>query len=388
MRALFSCLVLACGAAAIFAGCSDDPTPAAPADAGADAPVEAAPPPPPPPVDAGTDARAPIDCAKDKAPDGVMNHLECAGLYSDFANKVVATENREYKPGVELWSDGAVKRRWVFLPAGSKIDTSDMNEWVLPVGTRLYKEFKLDGKLVETRLYFKEAADTWKHTSYRWSADERDAVRKDEGEKIPRGAGPVYEVPNTLQCDGCHDGRKDRALGFDAVSLGLPTATGVTLATLVNEGRLTAPPDATQVTLPDDGSGKAAAALGWLNVNCGSCHNANPTSGAFFTNLYFLLKPSQVLMAGGASLPVDQLDSYVTSVGVVTTRPIPDAGAGEFFERIKKNDPDRSLAAFLSGQRVPPPGEPSGTQQMPPLITRVVDTAGHKALTDWIQAMP
>ena len=85
---------------------------------------------------------------------------------------------------------------------------------------------------------------------------------------------------------------------------------GISLyASDLDEGRLTAPPDTTQVTLPDDGSGKAAAALGWLNVNCGSCHNANPTSGAFFTNLYFLLKPSQVLMAGGASLPDLSLDA-------------------------------------------------------------------------------
>ncbi|MCA9584188.1 MAG: hypothetical protein KC657_02405 [Myxococcales bacterium] len=386
MRALFSLLWVACSGALVWAGCSGDDSPATPQDAGVDV-TQDAPPPPPPPTDAGVDAPAPRDCTKDLAPDGIPNHLECAGLYSKMSDKTVAADNRPYKPGVEFWSDGAVKQRWVYLPPNTKIDTSNMDEWVFPVGTRLFKEFKLDGKLVETRTYFKVADATWKHATYRWNADETDAVRKDEGEKLPRDGGPVYEVPNTLLCDGCHDGRKDRALGFDAVSLGLPTATGVTLATLVAEGRLTVSPGATQVSLPDDGTTKAPAALSWLNINCGPCHNANTTAGAFFTNLFFLLKPSQVLRDDGGTATVEELDSYVTSVGVASGRMIPDAG-GAFFERIKKGSPDESLAAYLSGRRVPPPGDPNSVEQMPPVVTRIVDTDGHKALTDWITALP
>ena len=52
--------------------------------------------------------------------------------------------------------------------------------------------------------------------------------------------GPVpYEIPSTDQCDTCHGGRQDKTLGFDAVALGLAGATGVTLANLVADNRLT-----------------------------------------------------------------------------------------------------------------------------------------------------
>src|SRR5690606_8554595 len=113
---------------------------------------------------------------------------------------------------------------------------------------------------------------SWAHTSYRWNADETDAVRKDGGESIAGIGldGGAYEIPSTGQCDQCHMGRKDQALGFDAVSLGLETATGQTLATLAAEGKLSANPPATTVAFPgpDDA---AKAAVGWVHANCGAC---------------------------------------------------------------------------------------------------------------------
>ena len=57
-----------------------------------------------------------------------------------------------FTPQFELWSDQADKSRWVYVPECDAIDTSDMDDWSLPVGTRLWKEFVVDGKRVETRL--------------------------------------------------------------------------------------------------------------------------------------------------------------------------------------------------------------------------------------------
>ena len=39
-------------------------------------------------------------------------------------------------PAYELWSDGALKRRWIRLPPDGRIDTSDMDSWVFPIGTQ------------------------------------------------------------------------------------------------------------------------------------------------------------------------------------------------------------------------------------------------------------
>src|SRR5205814_7486285 len=97
---------------------------------------------------------APFDCtAGDTA--GAPQHLRCTGLYASWERQTIDPANRAYAPAVPLWSDGAQKRRWIFLPAGTRIDSSDMDEWRFPVGTRLWKEFSFGGRHVETRLLWK-----------------------------------------------------------------------------------------------------------------------------------------------------------------------------------------------------------------------------------------
>ncbi len=78
--------------------------------------------------------------------------LSATGLYTDVAAKRVDSRNRVYSPQYALWSDGGIKRRWLFLPAGTRIDTPNMDRWVFPVGTKIWKEFAYEGRRVETRL--------------------------------------------------------------------------------------------------------------------------------------------------------------------------------------------------------------------------------------------
>src|SRR5205807_1528788 len=68
----------------------------------------------PAPHDADT-----FDCGPDDAGDGLPNHLRCTGLYADWDTKTVDTSVREYTPGYVLWSDGALKTRFIYLPPGS-----------------------------------------------------------------------------------------------------------------------------------------------------------------------------------------------------------------------------------------------------------------------------
>ena len=81
--------------------------------------------------------------------------LECTGLYAAIASKQIALGVRAFSPAVPLWSDGADKLRWIFLPPGTSIDSSNPNEWVFPVGTKAWKEFSSGGQRVETRLWQK-----------------------------------------------------------------------------------------------------------------------------------------------------------------------------------------------------------------------------------------
>jgi hypothetical protein len=380
--------VTATAAATSGAGCSsDDGGNAAPAqDAAipdaADAFVPMVDAAPPVMMDAAPPKR---DCAADLQADGVQMHLDCTGLYADFASKTVATENAPYTPGVQFWSDGAVKSRFLYLPPGAKIDITSFDEWKFPNGTKVWKEFKVGGKRIETRMFFK-AKDTWQRTTYRWNDAETDAVRMDGDEKVTIPVQTaVYEVPNSGQCDYCHMGRTDQLLGVEAINLGLTTAQGVTLASLAAAGRFSTAPPVTTITIPEDHTNKAAAALGWLHANCGACHNQNPDAAAQFVGLRFLLSASQLAGDGGTPT-VTATDTWTTGVNVDSTRQNVDAGVP--YKRIAPGDPTHSLASILSGRRATGTDEPNAIIQMPPLVTRQVDTTGHALLDAWIGALP
>ena len=105
-----------------------------------------------------------------------VQHLSQAGLYTDIATKTVAPVNHAFRPSFELWSDGAVKMRWIALPDGAVIDTTNQDRWVFPVGTRAFKEFKFLGRRVETRLLEKvrdgHGGHAWSVSTFLWRDDE------------------------------------------------------------------------------------------------------------------------------------------------------------------------------------------------------------------------
>ena len=57
-----------------------------------------------------------------------------------------------YRLQTPLWSDGAEKLRFIYLPAGATAKAQGDGLLDLPVGAALIKTFKLDGRLIETRV--------------------------------------------------------------------------------------------------------------------------------------------------------------------------------------------------------------------------------------------
>jgi len=309
----------------------------------------------------------------DAALDGLPDDFACFGLFKDMKSKDVSKGMRAYTPAELLWSDGAEKHRWIYLPKGEKIDASDPKEWVFPVGTTLFKEFKVDGKRVETRVY-RKLEDHWANATYRWNDDESGAVRMRGGDLDDvELAGYPYHLPTGRECDQCHNGRRDRILGFESVALGLPGAMGVTLASLVEDDLIEPAPDLTEFEIGDDGTGKAAEALGWLHINCGvSCHNGNGDAEAYSSGLRLRLDPAE--LDGRAATEFDQL---TTTVGVhaKTLRWADQV-------RIDPGSPDTSLlyklASFRGGGK---------NDQMPPIASHIIDPEHTPAIYDWIKAM-
>ena len=302
--------------------------------------------------------------------------LRCSGLYSDFAARTVSADVIQYDPGLHLWSDGAVKTRWIYLPPNGAadggrmpIDTSNMDEWTFPVGTRFWKEFVLGGKRIETRLLWKTGVGTWYRTTYQWSADESSAPEQTNGMLNADGNG--YEIPTQAECDTCHNGRLDGVLGFEAVSLASANATPITVSDLAARGWITEAPDA---SLAIPGDAVDVAALGYLHANCGTaCHNAG-SGEARGTNFHMRLDVATLAT-------VQSTDTWTTGVNQTT----------RFFEipgdtttlRLAPGDAGASCTYYRMSHRDGLDGADAGTQ-MPPLDSHKIDDAGVALIAQWI----
>ena len=303
--------------------------------------------------DAGADAG---DAASGEYP----AQLSQAGLYSDIASETLAPGVVAYRPRYELWSDGAEKRRWLFLPENATIDSSDPDFWHFPVGTKAFKEFVRDGVRVETRLVHKTGpgdAD-WVMVAYQWNAAQTDAFPVPDG--VTDASGTAHDIPSQMDCVFCHEKLSGRLLGVGAIQLGHDDGD-LTLRSLVESGRLSHPPDDVAPALPGDAS--AQAALGYLHANCGTCHN--PTSSAFLrTDLDTWLRVEALSSVQATAL-------YQTAVGVendtmFSTSPLRIAPGSTTDSEIYRR-------MTLRTQR-----------GMPPLGTELLDDAGLAAVSAFI----
>lgn len=183
-----------------------------------------------------------------------------------------------FQPAFESWSDAASKRRWLALPFGTQIDTTNMDDWRFPLGTRVWKEFSLGGRRLETRFLVKVGLSPrdWAGASYVWLADGSDALLATAGAKDI--AGTEHDAPPASRCSACHGGRQSYVLGFSAVQLAAaPRSAPLSLERLVRDGLLTRSPART-IVVPGDETERAA--LGYLHANCAHCHNQHRPTGA------------------------------------------------------------------------------------------------------------
>lgn len=301
--------------------------------------------------------------------------IECIGLYTDVANKVLAPGVRPYAPAVSLWADYATKQRWISLPPGTTIDNSDPNEWKFPVGTKVFKEFSRDGKRVETRLWWKTQPSYWVRATYAWSADEKTATKSAGGDLPWSADGGVYHIPTGDECDQCHRGRPDHILGFEQVSLGLEGATGLTLSELVKQHLLAQPVPSTSLTVGDDGTGLGAPAMEWLHVNCGvACHNDDSNSTGNASDMRLRLDPTQL-----DGRPTTDFPTRVTTMGMLANNPMWNSEP-----RIDPGDPADSLMVKLITNRGT---DNPAANQMPPIASNIVDPEDTPKVIEWIAKM-
>lgn len=260
---------------------------------------------------------------------------------------------RTFSPQYPLWSDGAAKQRFIYLPPGAQIDARDADAWQFPIGTKLWKQFAYDGKLVETR-YMERTTRGWLYATY-----DRSGARADA-----RGVRGEHPLPSEAECRACHANGPTPVLGFSALQLSadrdpLAPHAGdpgeLDLRALLESGTLANAPIALVVPPRIPGPPAERAAIGYLHGNCSGCHRAG---GALDSLGMFL----------------DAAHARATTLGHPSQR-------DPALPRIAPGDPDHSLVVARMSSREP-------TTQMPPLGTRVVDDAAVHALRTWITNLP
>ncbi len=285
---------------------------------------------------------------------------------------------RLFSPQYPLWTDGAAKRRWVYLPPGTAIDASNPDHWNFPDGTKFWKEFSFGGRKVETRLLWKRNGE-WTFATYVWNDAQTDAeLAPADGlwtaaEVAP---GKRHRIPSLVDCRACHVAGRVEVLGFTALQLsddrdpaaihGEPlTADMITLRALIADNRLANAPAVWSQTSPriNAPDGETRAILGYLSTNCGSCHNAVSELAA----LNFDVKAS--------SSPAPCAAALATTFDRPGKWTIP--ASPEHSRRIAPGQPDLSAVLARMKSRRP-------VSQMPPLGTAVADADAVARLTRWI----
>jgi hypothetical protein len=296
------------------------------------------------------------------ATDAPPDDLKCTGLFARGDIASIAVRARAYAPAVSFWTDGAEKRRWIDLP-DAPIDGTNEDGWRFPVGTKVWKEMSFGGRRIETRYFRKVRDDRWLSAAYLWSEDGLRARRTD-GADVSVGT-TTHHVPSPSECSECHDGKADRLLGFEMVSLGLSGASGLNLSALAAENKIVPPPRVVTMTLPSD-----AEALGWMHVNCGtSCHNESSLATAYPTGLALDIKVDELV-----ARPIESWRARTNTIGVGARTP-----RWQSRQRVVAGDPAASLIVTLARSR--------GEEQMPPIATNVVDEAGVTSVERWIESL-
>jgi uncharacterized repeat protein (TIGR03806 family) len=145
--------------------------------------------------------------------------LSQTGAFSDLATLTPNPGLVPYTVNSPLWSDAAIKTRWLALPTNTFISFSPTGEWTFPGGTVFVKHFELPvndadptiRRRLETRLLVRDTNGTVYGATYKWRTDNGDAelvnnaVTEDILVTTPTGVRTQqWFFPGRQDCLRCH----------------------------------------------------------------------------------------------------------------------------------------------------------------------------------------
>jgi len=279
---------------------------------------------------------------------------------------VVSPDMVPYEVNTPLWSDGAVKTRYLNIPAATTIDVDENDDWQFPIGSVLMKNFELNGRLVETRLFMRHPDGDWGGYTWEWNNAQTRATRVIGG-KTKDIDGTEWLYPSEAQCMACHNGSVGFALSPETAQLNRNVLVGTDIVDqldLLNTAGMFTNPLPDSATLPKladylDGSDALEdRARAYLHTNCSHCHR--PGGGA----------PTDIDLRHTTSLPATNTCNVApSSSDMGITNPL----------LIAPGEPARSVLLNRMDRR--------DSGGMPPLGTSEVDDAAVDLIDAWITSM-
>ena len=274
-----------------------------------------------------------------------------------------------YSINAPFWSDGAQKDRHIGLPNGTTISINAEDDWDFPPGTVIVKNFRFNGRLIETRHLMRHPDGVWAGYTYEWNAAETEATRVRNGKVMDIG-GQDWIFPDEAECLRCHTAVAGVALGPETSQMNRDFTypqTGRTDNQLVTYDAVSmfasplAGDPATLPAMPDPMAETAdlgSRARAYLHTNCAACHQP------------------------GGPTPVNLDLRYTTELANTNAcdiAPTSDDLGVNMARIIAPGDASRSVLVLRTGLR--------DTNAMPPLGSTVVDANGVTLLTDWVNSL-
>lgn len=207
-----------------------------------------------------------------------------------------------YEPASSLFTDYALKKRFIWMPEGTKsVYDGDAKTLNFPVGTVLIKNFYYNTvqpnnttRIIETRLMIKKSSG-WIFAEYLWN-DEQTEANLVTGTDFTSGSSKSitfkksnndvitadYRIPSESECYACHKldnqpipiGIKPQNLN---VSYNYPNGMKNQLQKLVDEGYLQGYPAniVSTVDYRDTSKPLDLRFRSYLDANCAHCHQDN-----------------------------------------------------------------------------------------------------------------
>jgi uncharacterized repeat protein (TIGR03806 family) len=242
--------------------------------------------------------------------------LSATGVFSDTPAMVPTNGLIPYAPNTPLWSDGALKTRYISVPNNGVLETpvqqvgfAPTGQWTFPSGTVFVKTFELQTNLsdpnsilrLETRLLVRDTNGAVYGVTYKWLPDNSDAVLLSNSMTeavVITNAGTSFiqnwYFPSPSDCLQCHTAVAGYVLGVNTRQLNgadFYPASGVAdnqLRTLnrlglfypaFSEAGIATFEQLSSLTNPT--AALTQRARSYLDANCAQCHQPGGTGITF-----------------------------------------------------------------------------------------------------------